>query len=258
VKIFAAAGAAALLALASCGLEEYYYLPSVPQENITVTLTDQAAINLPNISTGPGDFYYFKTFTIFYRIYISKEFVSSVSANNTAASNTELSNINNALLSDYNAIKPSTDITSSSANTAVGSLFKTRGFYEMGIEEGNIRDILYNARGSSIVLDFPVTGEIPSLSINGSKYPLRRSNGDGVFTPAPNRYFLNTADINASANVKPTINADVADNSGIPASPRYTYIALYIALEGLDDRTFGPMYGKPTFIGVLKLPESNP
>jgi hypothetical protein len=252
--------AAALLAVsaASCGLEDYYYLPPVAEGDIRVEFVNQASIDLPNISTGSGAYYYFTTFTIFYRIYISRVSVSSVSANNTAASTQELSNINYALLSDYTAIKPSTDITNSSANTAVGSLFKNRGFYELGIEGANIRDILFNARGSRIVLDFPTgTGAIPVLTVNGRQYSLYRSNGDGAFTPAPDRYFRNTSDINASVNVKSSINADVADSSGIPASSqRYTYVALYIALEGIDDRSFVPLYSKPTFIGVLKLPEA--
>ncbi|GHV93901.1 hypothetical protein AGMMS50293_02210 [Spirochaetia bacterium] len=242
VFIFALVIAAGIV---SCGLEDYPYLPSVPENNITVQSVNRATIRLPNISSS-----YFTHFTIFYRIYISGE-------NTDQITTTDLSRVNTSLAADYNGIYPSTDITNTSANTAIGSLFRNRRYYELQIEGGDIRNLL--SAGSTVEIIFPtITGEKPTLNdVNGNVYgSLYRSNGEGIFDPVPDRYFLNSPDLNASANTIETKNADVANNTSIVASSsRYTYVSLYIVLVGLDTQTLTSIYSQPTFIGILKLPE---
>jgi hypothetical protein len=48
----------------------------------------------------------------------------------------------------------------------------------------------------------------------------------------------------------------VANKPGISGS-RYTYAALYLAAEGLNQPSYTPFYSIPTFIGIFKLPEKN-
>jgi hypothetical protein len=240
----------------SCGLEEYYYLPSLQESggNIGVELNNKATIRLPNINTSSGGYYYFRHFTIFYRIYISGQNESG----QIQTSGTALSNINASLASDYSAIYPSTDITSTTSNTAVGSLFRNRRYYELALESEDIKNRL-SSPGGTLILEFPTNvGEWPLLTLGGSSSRLYRSNGEGAFKPEPNRYFLNSSDLNKRENAVPLKNADVADNPSLSESAvRYTYVSLYIVLEGIDERNFTPIYSRPTFIGIFKLPEAN-
>jgi hypothetical protein len=68
---------------------------------------------------------------------------------------------------------------------------------------------------------------------------------------------LNHTDLNDNAKAVDTINADVAGNTSVINPPRYTYISLYILLTGKDENTLTWVYSKPTFIGILKLPDPN-
>ena len=98
---------------------------------------------------------------------------------------------------------------------------------------------------------------VPALTLDAQSYNLRRSNGSALFRPMPaDRYFFNTRELNAGANVSNTINADVSDRSGLADSgDRYTYAAMYIVVAGIDDN-LTPIYSAPTFIGVFLLPAS--
>ena len=240
----------------SCGLEEYYYLPSLQEAggNLEVELNNKATIRLPNINTSSGGYYYFRHFAIFYRIYISGQNESG----QIQTSGSALSNINASLASDYSAIYPSTDITSTTSNTAVGSLFRNRRYYELALENEDIKSRL-SSPGGTLILEFPTNvGENPTLTLGGTSSVLYRSNGEGVFTPEPNRYFLNSPDLNKRENAVPLKNADVADNPSLNESAaRYTYVSMYIVLEGIDERNFTPVYSRPAFIGILRLPEAN-
>ncbi|MDR1252701.1 MAG: hypothetical protein LBK62_11145 [Treponema sp.] len=239
--------------LTSCGLEEYAYVEPVPQGNIVeVVLNNKATIRLPNIGSNV-----FTNFSLLYRIYISGQNESGQIQTSSSA----LSAINSTLASDYAAIYPSTDLTSSSGSTNVGSLFRSRGYYEMFLQGTEIRTLLGSgSRGKTIVIDFPpVTGNIPTLTFDGgTSYNLYRSTGqDGIQTdtsrPLPNRYFQNHADLNAGANATDKTNMDVSPNSA--PTIRYAYVSLYIVSTGRDK--MNPVYSNPTFIGILKLPEAN-
>jgi hypothetical protein len=235
-------------------MESYYYLPPVPAGNIHLeSLNTAATIDLPNLDTSTGGFYYFKNFTIFYRIYVSGEPNAVVNQFSSEVLNV----INPTLWQDYNAIYPSTDITSTTVNTSIGSLFRNRKYYELALEDAEIRNVLSaSSLGNTIVIDFPtVTGSIPTMTINGTVHNLYRSNGENAFRPLPDRYFLNSPDLNSSGNITIDSNLDVADRSGTLVS-RYTYISLYIVIAGMDDN-YTPIYSNPTFIGILRLAESS-
>jgi hypothetical protein len=233
------------LLLSSCGIEDYYFLYSVPPGNIQVTLNNRATIQLPSLS---AEYYYFTNFTIFYRIYIS----GIQESGTIQTSQASLSAINSYLSSDYFAIEPYTK-SDTSVSSSTASLFQGRGFYKLELQNAIIDNVLSNdVMGQTLILDFPVTGARPYLNIDGSSHILYRSTGEGSFNPVPNRYFLNTPDLNSSANVSSTVNADVANRSGI-SGPRFTYAAMYIVVTGIDSN-FTPIYSAPTFIGIFALP----
>jgi hypothetical protein len=239
------------LGCGSCGIEDYIYLYPVQDGNINVRLTENAAIRLP--AADFADSQYFTHFAIFYRIYVSDILIPAV--NNT----TEMQTINAALYSDYNSIYPSTSSNSSSTsvNTSVGSLFSTRRYYELELEGAAIESILdYGVLGSELSIDFPNQINVrPTLSINGgAPYTLWRSTGNNAFNPAPDRYFVNSDELNRTENAVATVNGDVVDKAGI-SGRRYAYVSMYIVKIGRDSSTLATIYSSPTFIGVLKLPD---
>ncbi|MDR2143820.1 MAG: hypothetical protein LBP29_05580 [Treponema sp.] len=243
---------AVIAVFSGCGVEEYYYLPQIPEGNIEVELNTKAVIRLPNVDTNPTGFYYFKGFNIYYRIYVSGLLLNGKIQN----SSDMLGSVNSYLYSDYSAIYPSTDSTNTSVNTSIASLFRNRNYYELALAEADIKNVL--SKGSTAEISFePNTGRRPTLSINGgTPYTLYRSDGENTFTPVPNRFFLNSDDLNKTENINSQKNADVANMSGSPSAIRYTYVSMYIVMTGMDSN-FTTIYGNPTFIGVLKLPEAN-
>lgn len=237
-----------IAALVSCGLDDYPYLPPVPSGNISVELNSKAVINLRNIVEDSDS--YFTHFTIYYRIYITDLSTSG------RINEGEMSRLNPTLYSDYVYFLPYIN-SDTNISTSVGTLFRNRNYQVLALEGADIeRDILSkNALGTSITLDFLYApGIIPTLSINGTPYRLQRSTGSGLFKPKPdNRYFLNDPELNASANVSTTVNADVV-NVTPEVSLRYTYVSMYIVVTGIDPN-FSPIYSAPAFIGILRLPE---
>lgn len=236
--------------LVSCGIEDYPFLYPVPQGNITQDGDFQATINLPNLGID-----YAPYFTIYYRIYISGRQPSGGRIDEGS-----MNDVNPTLSSDYAYFLPYTTAGTTTISTSVGTLFNNRNYKTLALEEANIeRDILsQNAGGKTIILDFPQTSgtTIPVLVIDNTRYNLQRSTGNGLFSPKPdNRYFLNHPELNASANVSSTINADVVNiDPPNSAGTRYTYVALYIVVTGIDNN-FSPVYSAPAFIGILRLPE---
>jgi hypothetical protein len=249
-KLYSRIGLCGLIAfLVSCGIDDYYYLNAVPVGNIQSSASS-VTINLPNIDL--QQFYYFTNFTIYYRIYISD--IQELASLQLAQS--VLTLINSTLSSDYFAILPYT--TANTENTQVGMSVSTlfRNYHVLGLEDISIEDVLdSSARGRSITLDFlQIPGSIPYLQIGNTSYNLFRSNGSGIFNPLPDRYFVNSSQLNSGENAISTINADVVnkDDSG----PRYTYVSMYIVVTGIDNN-FSPVYSIPTFIGIFLLPEAS-
>ncbi|MDR0525831.1 MAG: hypothetical protein LBG90_08200 [Spirochaetaceae bacterium] len=234
---------AAVLSIAACGIEDYPFLDKVPTGNISVTLNQMAVITLPRI-----DSIYFTHFTLYYRIYMSGVFYPEIHPGN-------MSDLNSALMADYNYFLPYTNSDTSNTTVSIGSLFTNRKYYPLTLEGADIDGVLGSGSfGKSMVLNFTETTPriIPNLSINGNSYNMRRFSGNGLFSPVPaNRYFINTPELNAPANITAGINADVIDKSDI--TTRYAYAGVYIVVTGVDGN-FSPLYSVPTFIGVFYLP----
>jgi len=218
--------------LFSCGIEESYFLPQVPQVNITTILNTEANIIIPPIDPSH---YYATGYSIFYRIYISD---SPNSLPNDRAS------ISPSLVSDFNALESFTNPSSTSVTSA--NTFSNRNYYELEFEN----DLSLTTGGGTLRILFPNTqGEYPVVYISipgGQESELRRSSD--VISPEPrgDLSFRNTPELNNS------INTDVSVRSG-----SYAYVSMYIVAVGYNDTQFTPVYSKPTFISVFKLPDVN-
>ncbi|MDR0487352.1 MAG: hypothetical protein LBG91_03805 [Treponema sp.] len=229
----------------SCGIEEYYYLPQVPQENIVnLELNNSATVLIPDIA---GEYSFASNYSIYYRIYISGENESG----QIQLSSDKLRSINSSLSGDYSAFEPYTDPLRTSVNTSsIGTLFKNRYYYELELDGADVRNILTTS-GGTLTFQFPLPdGECPYLTFNGVRYYLFRSNDGGTFAPEPDRYFFNSAELNDNTNAISAKNADTAPNT---AANGYTYVSMYIIAVGLNN-LFTPVYSRPTHISIFKLP----
>jgi len=231
--------------LTTCGLEEYYYLPQVPEINIETQFNTHAAINLPPIN----GYYYAQSYKIFYRIYISDFLTSS---NETSL----YGNINSTLSSNFSYIFPNTDPTSTTSGTAANTLFNYCNYYELFIKnnnKGDNVDSLLSTSGGNLSISFSTeTGSYPKLTINNTDYRLLRS--EAFFTPNTNlddkRYFRNIPGINVKDN------ADVVPRTDLSTQTQ-AYVSMYIVAFGTHPTNFTPIYSKPTHICVFKLPNIN-
>ena len=243
------------MGLLSCGLEAFYYIDYIPQGDYTDTT--RATVRLPSSSS--EGYNYFTHFVIFYRIYIS-------GTNPTGRIETpeERSGINATLSTDFSGIYPSTDITSTTVNTAnlENTFYNTRKYSALTLEGAEIRNVLGSrSLGETLEISFdPRNGVQPTLTINGTPYVLQRAiERPGLnFSPQPNRDFLNHPDLYNTAYVTDVLNADVATNTRTDPPLRYTYVSMYIAAVGqsleMPPRT---IYSQPTFIGIFQLAESS-
>jgi hypothetical protein len=238
---------AALAGFSACGLEEYYYLEPVAEGRVTTSIS-QATIALPG--SGADGYSNFSNFIIFYRIYLSDYQIDGVSKDDTAT----MSSINGSLSSAYNAIKPHTDVTSSTVNTSIGDLFRNYQFYELALEGINIEGVLSGSSlGNTMDINFP-PNRGATMRLNGNEYNLYRSTNGGVFKPEPDRYFFNSPELRDRNNLKPTLSADVTDKSQVAADQlRYSYVLMYIAAYGRYTLNF--FYSRPTFVGIFRLAE---
>jgi hypothetical protein len=262
-KIQKAAWAAGVLCLtAACGIDEYAYVPQVPPQSIVeLQMNNKATIKLPSSVSSS----YFTNFSIVYRIYISGQLDPGQIQTSEGALNT----ISPALRSDYTALYSYTDVTNSTASAGVGNEFKNKGYYEVALQGGaTLLSVLGpSSFGRTVILDFPPnTGAIPTLTRDSTVYNLLRSKGDDKIhtqenkpLPADNRYFLNSSDLNTDANIDTTArtNLDIAAGNLSTGASRFAYVSLYIVAVGMNPTTQVPIFSKPTFIGILRLPESS-
>jgi len=232
----------------SCGLDEFYYLPQVPESIIQREMNTEATITIPRIDT--NQFYYAKNYSIYYRIYIS-------------GTDTDLSDnisiINSSLVSDYNAIFPTTDPTNTSAaSTSIGSLFSSRNYFKLEFEGADIDKVL-TTDGGNLRISFPTrTGDIPvAFFNNGPADGYRLSRSSDLISPRTNdMFFRNTSDLNDNTFANSNENADVAAGaSGVTL--RFTYVSMYIVAVGIDTIGFTPLYSRPTHVSIFKLPNAN-
>jgi len=237
-----------LFTLLTCGLEEHYYLPQVPESGIQRELNTRAKIFIPKTLLNDVE-HYATGYVIFYKIYISSTDDDTITA---------IVNNNSRISSDYRTLFPFTDPTNTSSIPTINT-FNSLGFYELETYGYDIRDVILYMKGRTddeIIINFePRAGIEPNITFKGIKYILYRSNGGGVFNPKPDRFFFASSDINSYAYAIPTVNADVTGQTG--TSDFYAYVSMYIVTVGQNPNNFSRLYSKPTLISIFKLPDIN-
>jgi hypothetical protein len=136
------------------------------------------------------------------------------------------------------------------------TLFQGRGYKYLGLMDENINTVLSSsALGDSVIFDF-TSNRMPTMSIGSSVYTLWRSDGNGLYDPKPDRFFLNKEELWKSENINNQINADVANKSGIGDGDRhYTYAAMFITAVGINTASYSNIYSTPSLIHVFQLPD---
>jgi hypothetical protein len=234
--------------LTSCGIEEYYFLPQVPQERITRVHNTEATILAPPIS----QFYYALNYSIFYKIYISSHHTES----GGEMTPQERGMIHPSLASDFDAIFPSTDPTNTTASTAINNLFRNRHFYELELEGVEIRELLSTSGGNIRILFPTAAWDFPVLFFENSQgYRLSRNRDLISAQPVGDLSFRNTEELSNPANANVNVNADVAGRTGL--TQHFAYVSMYIVAVGLDPVLFTPIFSRPTHISIFRLPETN-
>lgn len=249
---------AALTAVfSSCGLEDYIYLE--PVQIVEVTSDSRVRIVFPDNSTNSN----FRNYTIFYRIYIS-DFPST----GTIPESQHI-NINTALDSDYNYLKPYTNNDNVSPN-AVLSAFNSRHYYflyvttdksnEIGLER-LLGTVGYGgfpspSQNDTITLDFTDSTKGPFMILSyepgappHTEFYLFRTRN---ITALPDRLFFNNNTLNDGSFIMNTTNSDVQSKAGISGT-RYTYVSLYILATGIDNN-FSVVFSRPKHAGIFRLP----
>jgi len=226
----------------SCGVDEYYYLPQIPEGSISRDLNTEAVIVIPPI---PDQYYYANFYTIYYRIYVSNHLTTSVS---------ELAQISPALLSDYNLFFPITNPANTTAIT-MANTFSNRNYFRLEFEGTSIANVLPPG-GGTLRIQFPTAQwGIPVVSLNdGQQFRIIRSSELSSPEPRGDLLFRNTPELRDNANANANTNADVAGRAGIM---QYAYVSMYIVAVGTDPANFSAIYSKPTHISVFKLPDTH-
>lgn len=244
-----------LFTLLSCGIEEYYYLPQVPESSIERILNNEARIDTSGvIDPTPTGHYYATGYIIYYKIYIS--------SSNNADTPDGIMSINSRIRSDYNSLSSYTDPANSSSIPSL-TTFSSRGFYELELyfNGKNIIQTVLSRSGGTFKIFFPLSRGVinpsfpsvtgPYIESGGNLYSLYRSNGNGAFNPIPtDRYFFSSPELKDYANATPRVNADVSGESGVS---EYAHALMYIVTVGTNPNTFSRIYGKPTFINIFEL-----
>jgi len=234
----------ALFFLFSCGIQEYYYLPQVPESNIfDKNLSNRATIRIPSIS----QYYYATNYSIFYRIYISGETPQSVDTTNMNSLNPELAR-------DYNSLLRYTQTDGTTMTTK--DTFPNLKYYEIKLDGKEAADV-FSKNGGTLEILFPATtGSYPTVSLNnGDEIRLRRTimEEGNTLVPENDLFFRNTPELNDYANATAEKNIDVSGRSGL--SQRYAYVSMYIVAIGYNNENFSPIFSKPTHILVFRLPD---
>jgi len=229
----------------ACGIEDYPVIPPIPQSNIIQQFNDRSTVLVPNDYAGTP----FTNFAIFYRIYVSDTPQSSITESIYSA-------INPTLASDYNVFKGYIDSTTT-INANMDSLFQGRGYKYLDLQgDVSIFSVLSSSVfGTTLVFDFS-SSRAPSMTAGSNTYTLWRSNGNGLFSPRPDRLFRNREELYRSDNINSTINADVVEKSGVADGSRlYTYAAMFIVAVGVNTVSYSNIYSTPALIHVFQLPD---
>jgi len=233
--------------LLTCGIDEYFYLPQLSQGRILYEFNTKAEIDIP--SNFFGQTYYATGYTIFYRIYVSNIDIE-ITVNDIINKNPSLTN--SSIYRDYYSLYSYTDPANTTSITSL-TTFSSRGFYELELEDIDIKNTVLSKSGGTFTIQFPTRpGEKPFIVYNGKEYSLLRSNDKGSFNPKPDKYFRNSDDLKDYANATSTINADVSGQSNVNAQT-IVYASMYIVAVGQNPRNFTRLYSKPTHISIFKL-----
>jgi len=228
----------------SCGIDEYYYLPQVPEGGVTVNLNTEAVLNLPDISKN-DEYYYASSYTIFYRIYVSNFLTSS---------STDIAQISPSLASDYNYFSSYTN-PANTTSIISSNTFASRNYFELEFDGKKNTDILPKSGGTFRIRFPPVPWGEPTASLNdGQEFKLLRSSK--LISPQPRNdlLFRNTPELRSYENASANINADVAGRTG---EMQYTYVSMYVVAQGVNPGNFTPIYSKPVHISIFRLPDTN-
>jgi len=237
----------ASLFLSTCGIEEYYYLPQVPEINIRTQFNTSATINLPPLTS----FYYAQNYKIFYRIYISGYFETG-SIDTQSIRNTVSPSLDN----DFRGIYPNTDSTSTSAGIPANTLFGNYNYFELELDGADINNML-SKNGGNVSISFPTTqGGFPVMSFNNGVDVFNLKRSGKLTTPLPDKdsSFRNSTELSAPENANSINNADVSARTGL--TQRFAYVSMYIVAAGMNPVGFTPVYSKPTHISVFRLPDN--
>jgi len=231
----------------SCGIEDYPYIDPIPEGNIIQELSSRAVVRIPRDSPGTT----FTNFAVFYRIYISNILLSSITKD-------IYSTINPILASDYNSFSYYINSTTQ-VNVDMNKLFQDKGYKYLVLEDPNTNNIgtilSESSLGQSLIFDFRSSIR-PTLTIGNSTYVLWRSDGGGLFSPRPDRYFRNSGELWNPANITSQINADVINKADLADSDmRYTYAAMFIVAVGINPASYSNIYSTPSLIHVFLLPD---
>jgi len=235
------------LLFVSCGIEDYPYLNPIPQGNIIQVLNNRAVVQIPRDSPGTT----FTNFSIFYRIYVSDIPLLSITKDSFSA-------INPVLASDYNSFSSYIDSTTL-VNFDMNKLFMDKGYKYLVLEDPNTNTISAvlsdSSLGQSLEFDFS-SSKRPTMKLGNNTYTLWRSDGGGLFSPRPDRYFVNRGELWNPANITSQINADVVNKANLPDSDmRYTYAAMFIVAVGINPSSYSNIYSTPSLIHVFQIPD---
>ncbi|MDR1429726.1 MAG: hypothetical protein LBI85_05505 [Spirochaetaceae bacterium] len=249
--------------LFSCGIEDYIYLDPIPASNVSHT----SGNTLVQVTIPPTPAVYFTHYVIFYRIYVSEvPLTSEITDLGT------VSTVNNSTLtSNYNTLRPYADETNTISASQVGTVFNNLLYSELAVSGGNLQTLLGPSGTSrSLAIDFSDSAayDIPYLTINGGlPYQLRRtwtvrgfsppSGAPSAFTPLPSGTGYDFTRSQDLCYVNSINNWDISVKSGTDwgsGTGQYAYVSLYIAARGIDGN-FNSIYSRPTFLGVLRLPD---
>jgi len=235
----------------TCGIEDLYYLPQVPESGINTTFNTSAVMTIPTNLLNSVDYSYATGYAIYYRIYFSNIDDDNINEN---IENTNYNYL--GLSTDYKYLYP---YTNSSDTTSIMSsnVFSSKGYYELELENNDISTFLKN--GGTFDIQFPIIyrGDKPSIEYNknGIKFNLLRSDDRGGFNPRPDKYFLNSDDLKKPEYANSTFNADVWLNSS--SNNNIAYVSMYIVAVGTNPTNFQKIFGRPTHIGIFKLTPLN-
>ena len=243
---------AAALFLVTCGLEDYPVIYPVHQSDITQELNNRAVVTIRTDNAGTA----FTHFAIFYRIYVSDIRVDATTISDAAQYYT----INSTLGSDYAGVNPYID-SDTLVNTNMDTFFTGRGYKYLFLNGPDIDNVLNSSvLGKTLTFYFPSqfsSGGPPTMTIGSTDYILWRSTGSGtgIYTPRPDRNFVNNDDLWNPDYLNSDNNADVVNKTGITGSdPHYTYAAMYIVAIGIDNTNYSQIYSTPSLIHVFLLP----